>query len=101
MPPKAAPTFEQLYTSLTKKVEDFDKMKGYLDTLGELPGEILRKLGEINKAMDKLAKDMERTKPDFESEYPIIDAERGRVFISLLRLRKAKEKEVHTATDHD
>ena len=37
MPPKAAPTFEQLYASFTKKVEDFDNMKGCLDTHGELP----------------------------------------------------------------
>ena len=35
MPPEIAPTIEQLYTSFTKKVEDFDNMKGCLDTHGE------------------------------------------------------------------
>ena len=85
MPPKIAQTIEQLYASSTEKVEDFDNMKGCLDIFGELPDKILRKLDEINEAIEKLAKDMERTKPDFASEYPNVDAENGRVFISLVR----------------
>ena len=92
MPPKIAPTIEQLYTSFTQKVEDFDNMMGCLDSLGELPDKTLRKLG---------AKDMKRTKPDFASEYPDIGAERDSVYISLVRLRKAKEKEGRTATDRN
>ena len=99
MPPKAAPKFEQLYASFTKKVEDFDKIKGYLDTLGELPDKFLRKLGEINKAIEKLWEDMERTNPYFESEYPDVWTEWSRIFFSLLKLRVAKEKEVRTAAD--
>ena len=99
MPPKAAPKFEQLYASFTKKVEDFDKIKGYLDTLGELPDKFLRKLGEINKAIEKLWEDMERTNPYFESEYPDVWTEWSRIFFSLLKLRVAKEKEVRTASD--
>ena len=99
MPPKAAPKFEQLYASFTKKVEDFDKIKGYLDTFGELPDKFLRKLGEINKAIEKLWEDMERTNPYFESEYPDVWTEWSRIFFSLLKLRVAKEKEVRTASD--
>ena len=52
MPPKGAPTFDQLYASFTKKVEDFDKMKGCLDTLDKT----LRELHEINEAIEKLRK---------------------------------------------
>ena len=37
----AAPTLEQFYASFIKKVEDFDKIKGCLDTFGELPDKIL------------------------------------------------------------
>ena len=101
MPPKTAPTIEQLYASFTEKVEDFDSRKGCLDALGELPDKTLRKLGEINKAIEELAKDMERSKPDFASEYPDVLAEWERTFISLTKLRIAKEKEIHTATDYN
>ena len=76
-------------------------MKGSLDTLGELPDKTLRNLKEINEAIEKLAEDMERTKPDLAFEYPDVEAERGRVFIPLLKLRIAKEKEVRTAADYN
>ena len=42
---------------------------------------------------------MERTNPDFESEYPDVWTEWVRIFTSLIKLRRAKEKEVRTATD--
>ena len=100
MPPKAAPKIEQLYDSFTEKVEDYDSMKRCLDTLGKLPAsETLRKLDEANAAIRKLARDMKRTKPDFASEYPDVETERDRVFVSLLKLRRAKESEVKTAKD--
>ena len=100
MPPKAAPTIEQLYDSFTEKVEDYDSMKRCLDTLGKLPAsESLRKLDEANEAIRKLARDMKRTKPDFASEYPDVEAERDRIFVSLAKLTQAKESEVHTVTD--
>ena len=83
MPPKIAPTIEQLYTSFTEKVEYFDNMKGCLDTHGELPNKTLRKLDDINEAIWKLANDRKRTKPDFASEYSDVGAERDRSFISL------------------
>ena len=102
MPPKAAPTFEQLYASFKEKVKDFDNLKGCLDTLGELPDKTLRKLGEINEAIEKLAKDMKRTRPNFAvRRYPDVWDDWQRTFISLVELRKAKESEVRTATDRD
>ena len=42
---------------------------------------------------------MKRTKSDFASVYPNVEKERDRVYISLMKLRKAKETEVHTVTD--
>ena len=76
-------------------------MKGSLDTLGELPDKTLRNLKEINEAIEKLAEDMERTKPDCASEYPDVGAERDKVFVSLVKLRLAEEKEDHTAADRN
>ena len=55
MPPKAAPTFEQLYASFTEKVEEFDDLKSALDTLGEVPSsEDLGELKEIKEAKQRL-----------------------------------------------
>ena len=100
MAPKTASTIEQLYASFTAEVEDFDIMKCCLDTLGKPPErETLRQMGDLNEAIRKLARDMKRTKPDFAYEYPDVGAERDRIFVSLLKLRKAKESEVHTETD--
>ena len=48
-------------------------------------------MGDLNKAIEKLAMDMERTHPDFASKYPDVWAEWDRVFVSLEKLRKAKE----------
>ena len=56
-------------------------------------------MGDLNKAIEKLAMDMKRTNPDFASEYPDVWAEWDRVFVSLEKLRKAKESEVHTAKE--
>ena len=100
MAPKTASSMEHLYTSFTAEVEDFDSMKSSLDTLGKPPElETLRGMGELIKAIEKLAMDMERINPDFESEYPDVWEECDRVFVSLEKLRKAKESEVHTASD--
>ena len=100
MAPKTASSMEHLYTSFTAEVEDFDSMKSSLDTLGKPPEiETLRGMGELIKAIEKLAMDMERTNPDFESEYPDVWEECDRVFVSLEKLRKAKESEAHTASD--
>ena len=91
---------DQLFANFTEKVEEFDSMKSCVDALGEPPDtETLREMDEINKAIRKLAIDMKRTKPAFASDYPHVGAEKDRVFISLMKLRKAKESEVHTAAD--
>ena len=100
MPPKTASTIEQLYARFTAEVEDFDNLRDCLDTLGKPPErETLRQMGDLNEAIRKLARDMKRTKSDFASEYPDVGAERDRIFVSLVKLRKAKESEVYTATD--
>ena len=100
MPPKAPPTIDQLFANFTEKVEEFDSMKSCVDALGEPPDtETLREMDELNKAIRKLAIDMKRTKPAFASDYPHVGAEKDRIFISLIKLRKAKESEVHTAAD--
>ena len=97
MPLNTAPTIEQLYARFTAEVDDFNNMRDCLDTLGKPPErETLRQLGDLNEAIRKLARDMKRTKPDFAYEYPDVAAERDRIFVSLLKLRKAKESEVHT-----
>ena len=56
-------------------------------------------MADLNEAISKLANDMKRMKADLASEYADVGTERDRIFVSLLKLRKAKGSEVHTATD--
>ena len=99
MPPKAPPTIEQLHDNLVEKVEEFDSINSCVETLGEPPDDdTIKEMDALNKAVRKLAIDMKRLKPDFASDYPNVGQERDRIFISLMKLRKAKENEV-SATD--
>ena len=96
MPPKVAPTIEQQYASFTEKVKQFDRRKRELDRLGHPPdGKTLREMGDLEQAIEKLWLDMKRTNPNFASDYPDVEAENDRVYISLEKLRrKAKASEV-------
>ena len=91
MPPKVAP--EQQYASFKEKVKQFDRKKRVLDRTGDLPDdETLRAMGDLEQAIEKLAMDMERTNPNLASDYPDVETENDRIFESLVKLRKAKEK---------
>ena len=100
MPPKAAPTIEQLFASFTEKVKQFDRRKRMIDRLGDQPSsEALGEMFDLNQAIEKLAMDMERTNHNFASDYPDVEGKNDRIFDTLELLRRAKSSEICPAAD--
>ena len=102
MPPKAAPTPAQLFDSFEEKVEEFNDIAKIVEQTGKPPdSDTLGELDDLNKAIRKLVNDMKKADSNYETAFPDVGTKKTEVYLSLIKLRQAREEEKETVAETD